>query len=72
MKKFLLSVVLIAFVLAAHTQTPTIVTPATNCFVFRNFNASDEGSVHPVSIPVLMMFLFSGMQQQGQRSNPAV
>lgn len=47
MKKFLLSIVLITFVVAARTQTPTIVTPATNCFVFRNFNASDEGFSSP-------------------------
>ncbi len=47
MKKFLLSAIAIASGIAAIAQSPTIVTTATNCTVFRNFNASDEGFSAP-------------------------
>jgi len=47
MKKFLLSAIMIASGIVAIAQFPTIVTTATNCPVFRNFNTSDEGFSSP-------------------------
>jgi len=47
MKKFLLSAIMIASGIIAFAQYPTIVTTATNCSVFRNFNTSDEGFSSP-------------------------
>jgi len=47
MKKFLLSIACIASGMAVLAQAPTIVTPASNCSVFRNFSASDEGFSSP-------------------------
>ena len=47
MKKFLLSAIVIATGIVAVAQSPTIVTTATNCNVFRNFNNSDEGFSSP-------------------------
>ena len=47
MKKSLLLAILIAIGIAATAQAPTIVTTATNCVVFRNFNSSDEGFSSP-------------------------
>ena len=42
MKKSLLLAILIATGIAVIAQAPTVVTTATNCNVFRNFNTSDE------------------------------
>ncbi len=47
MKKFLLATLMIATGIASIAQSPTIVTTATNCPVFRNFNNSDEGFSSP-------------------------
>lgn len=47
MKKFLLPALLLSSVMTAHAQHPTIVTPANNCTVFRNFNTTDEGFSSP-------------------------
>lgn len=47
MKKFLLLIAMIASGIAVLAQSPTIVTPAATCTVFRNFNASDEGFSSP-------------------------
>ncbi len=47
MKKFLLFAIMIVLGIAAVAQSPTIVTTATNCTVFRNFNTSDEGFSSP-------------------------
>jgi Secretion system C-terminal sorting domain len=47
MKKFLLLSVIIASGITAMAQYPTIVTAATNCNIFRNFNNSDEGFSSP-------------------------
>lgn len=47
MKKFLLIAMMIASGIAVLAQAPTVVTTATNCTVFRNFNTSDEGFSSP-------------------------
>ena len=47
MKKFLLIAIMIASGIAVIAQAPTVVTTATNCTVFRNFNTSDEGFSSP-------------------------
>ena len=47
MKRFLLIAIMITLGIAAIAQYPTIVTTATNCVVFRNFNTSDEGFSSP-------------------------
>lgn len=47
MKKHLLSSLIIASGIAASAQSPTIVTPATNCFPYHNFNTTDEGFSSP-------------------------
>lgn len=47
MKKFLLLGSMIVVGVALQAQSPTLVTPANNCSVFRNFNASDEGFSSP-------------------------
>jgi hypothetical protein len=47
MKKFLLSSLVIISGIIAWAQSPTIVTPANNCFAFRNFNVTNEGFSSP-------------------------
>lgn len=47
MKKSLLFLLLLMAGMNAFAQNPTIVTPATNCIVIRNFNTSDEGFSSP-------------------------
>ncbi len=47
MKKPLLLAIMIATGFSAWAQSPTTVTIATNCSVFRNFNNSDEGFSSP-------------------------
>ncbi len=47
MKKYLLLSVIIISGFAASAQSPTIVTPATNCFPFHNFNTTNEGFSSP-------------------------
>jgi hypothetical protein len=47
MKKSLLLAIAIATGIAVIAQAPTVVTTATNCTVFRNFNTSDEGFSSP-------------------------
>lgn len=47
MKKSLLITIMIAAGFTAMAQSPTTVTTATNCTVFRNFNTSDEGFSSP-------------------------
>ncbi len=47
MKTFLLSAMMIASGFVATAQSPTIVSPSSDCSVFRNFNNSDEGFSSP-------------------------
>jgi Secretion system C-terminal sorting domain len=47
MRKILLSAMMIASGIAAYAQSPTTVTTATGCTIFRNFNNSDEGFSSP-------------------------
>jgi len=47
MKKSLLIVIMITTGIVAIAQSPTFVTTASNCSVFRNFNTSDEGFSSP-------------------------
>ena len=47
MKKFLLSAITCLSAMVALAQFPTTTTNVTNCNVFRNFNASDEGFSSP-------------------------
>jgi hypothetical protein len=47
MKKLLLLSVIFISVLAVSAQSPTIVTPATNCFPYHNFNITNEGFSSP-------------------------
>lgn len=47
MKKSLLFAIMLISGFVAFAQYPTVVTTATNCTVFRNFNTSDEGFSSP-------------------------
>ena len=47
MKKSLLIVIMITTGFVAWAQSPTVVTTANDCVVFRNFNSSDEGFSSP-------------------------
>lgn len=47
MKKILLLSMIIISGIIACAQSPTIVTPATNCFPYHNFNSSNEGFSSP-------------------------